>query len=129
MQSQINSKYFSFVNRLCSSHFVGARYGSFSKRSRATTRAAVERPAQSKKPTSRLSVKELPKDEPHRTRVTKRGRLLTLLGQPNGASIEEMMQATDWQQHSVRGFLAGTVKRKLGLDLASSKSADAGRRR
>jgi hypothetical protein len=93
-----------------------------SKRSRATTRAAVERPAQSKKPTSRPSVKELPKDEPHRTRVTKHGRLLTLLGQPNGASIEEMMQATDWQQHSVRGFLAGTVKRKLGLDLTSSKS-------
>jgi hypothetical protein len=35
-----------------------------------------------------------------------------------------MMQATDWQQHSVRGFLAGTVKKKLGFALTSSKAGD-----
>ena len=40
-------------------------------------------------------------------RVTKQERVLTLLSQPDGASIEEMMQATDWQHQSVRGFLAG----------------------
>src|SRR5262249_21864449 len=45
--------------------------------------------------------------------ITKQERMLTLLSQPAGASIEEMMHATGWQQHSVRGFLAGTVKRKL----------------
>jgi hypothetical protein len=55
--------------------------------------------------------------------VTKQERLLTLLSQAEGASIEEMMQATDWQQHSVRGFLAGTVKKKLGFSLTTSKAA------
>jgi hypothetical protein len=61
-------------------------------------------------------------------RLTKRERMLTLLSQPAGASIEELMQATGWQQHSVRGFLAGTVKNKLGFALTSSKPDDGVRR-
>ena len=54
--------------------------------------------------------------------VTKHAQLLQLLNRPEGASIEDMMQSTQWQQHSVRGFLAGTVKRKMGLALTSSKA-------
>jgi hypothetical protein len=64
---------------------------------------------------------ELPKVEAA-ARNTKQNRILALLNERNGATIPEMMQATDWQQHSVRGFLAGTVKKKLGLALTSSKS-------
>ena len=67
-------------------------------------------------------------DQPKIDRVTKRERVLTLLSRPEGASIEEMMQATDWQQHSVRGFLAGTVKKKLGFALTSFKAKDGVRR-
>jgi hypothetical protein len=67
-------------------------------------------------------------DEPRAERVTKQERVLTLLSQSEGASIEEMMQATGWQQHSVRGFLAGTVKRNLGFSLTSLKPNDGVRR-
>lgn len=67
-------------------------------------------------------------DEAKAKRVTKQERVLRLLSRSEGASIEEIMQATDWQQHSVRGFLAGTVKRKLGFPLTSSKSNDDVRR-
>jgi Protein of unknown function (DUF3489) len=64
----------------------------------------------------------------HEGRTTKQERMLTLLSQPEGASIEEMMQATGWQQHSVRGFLAGALKKKLGFSLTSSKPDDGARR-
>jgi hypothetical protein len=63
-----------------------------------------------------------------RERITKQELILTLLSQPAGASIQEMMQATNWQQHSVRGFLAGTVKRKLGFTLTSTKPNEGVRR-
>jgi hypothetical protein len=58
---------------------------------------------------------------------TKQQICLDLLSRPEGATIEELQAATGWQQHSVRGFLAGAVKKKLGLMLLSEKP-DAGPR-
>ncbi|WGJ16292.1 DUF3489 domain-containing protein [Methylocapsa sp. D3K7] len=75
------------------------------------------------------AAKILPKtDEANFERATKQERMLTLLSRPEGTSIAEMMQATGWQQHSVRGFLAGTVKKKLGFSLTSVKPDDGFRR-
>ena len=52
---------------------------------------------------------------------TKQQICLALLSRPEGATIEELQAVTGWQQHSVRGFLAGAVKKKLGLTLFSEK--------
>lgn len=52
--------------------------------------------------------------------------LVALLRQPSGATIGEMMAATGWQAHSVRGAMSGSIKKALGTEVVSEK-AEAGR--
>jgi hypothetical protein len=57
---------------------------------------------------------------------TKHARIIAMLRVPAGTTIAAIMTATDWQQHSVRGFLAGVVRKRLGLNLVSEQT-DKGR--
>ena len=57
---------------------------------------------------------------------TKHDRIIAMLRTPAGATIASLVTATEWQQHSVRGFLAGVVRKKLGLNLVS-ETGDKGR--
>ena len=57
-----------------------------------------------------------------RRHVTKQEAILALLKQSEGTTIADIMKATGWQQHSVRGFFASVIRKKLGLTLTSDKT-------
>ncbi|MGE3651257.1 MAG: DUF3489 domain-containing protein, partial [Reyranellaceae bacterium] len=63
-----------------------------------------------------------------RTRAdTKQAQLITMLQRPEGATVAEIAGALGWQHHTVRGAIAGALKKKLGLDVESEKVDERGR--
>jgi hypothetical protein len=58
---------------------------------------------------------------------TKQATLIAMLRTPDGATIAEIMAATGWQSHTVRGAMSGALKKKLGLEVTSEKVGDRGR--
>lgn len=65
---------------------------------------------------------------PRKTREgTKQAQLIAMLRRPEGATIAEIVEATGWQAHTVRGAMAGALKKKLGLEVTSEKDDERGR--
>jgi hypothetical protein len=71
-----------------------------------TESATHQRPRSASQPTTR--------------RESKKAHIIAMLRAPGGATIDAMARAAKWQPHSVRGFLAGVVRKKLGLTLVST---------
>jgi hypothetical protein len=59
---------------------------------------------------------------------SKKATILELLRRPKGATLAEIAEATNWQNHSIRGFISGTLRKKMGMTVESSTNP-AGERR
>ena len=69
------------------------------------------------------AIEALPEPEPpsEAKRPLKQDEVIAMLRRPQGATVDEVARATGWQRHTVRGVFSGTLKKKLGLTLASAK--------
>ncbi|BCH23536.1 DUF3489 domain-containing protein [Mesorhizobium sp. L-8-3] len=89
---------------------------------------ATARPGKAKANRPKRASVARPEPQAPKTRSgTKQAVLIDMLRAPNGATVEEVMSATGWLSHTVRGAIAGALKKKLGLNVTSEKVEDRGR--
>jgi hypothetical protein len=62
-----------------------------------------------------------PDQQSHRKRASKQEAVVAMLQRPEGATVDEVASVMGWQRHTVRGLLSETLKKKLGLNLASAQ--------
>src|SRR6202171_6830856 len=67
------------------------------------------------------AIEALPDPQSDAKRASKQDAVIALLRRPEGATGDEVASATGWQRHTVRGVFSGTLKKKLGLTLASAR--------
>src|SRR5204863_9311831 len=70
---------------------------------------------------SAIELLPVPQPQPGPQRPSKQDVAIAMLRQPEGATVDEVASVTGWQRHTVRGVFSGTLKKKLGLALASAK--------
>jgi hypothetical protein len=89
---------------------------------KAATRSTARKISKTKSRARSAHASSKPAPGPH----TKHARIIAMLRTSAGATIASLVAATEWQHHPVRGFLAGVVRKKLGLNLVSEQT-DKGR--
>ena len=95
------------------------------KKAAAGARRANVAPAKAKAGKKATAKKKAPRSARNDAREgSKTATILELLKRPDGATAKELLKATGWQPHSLRGFLSGTVGKKMGLAVTSTKGED-----
>ena len=96
-----------------------------SKKATTGARRANVAPAKGKSGKKATPKKKAPRSARNEAREgSKTATILELLKRPEGSTAKELLKATGWQPHSLRGFISGTLGKKMGLTVTSTKSED-----